>query len=153
MPIIKGTVTSSGTGANTTVGTVATGLTVDGRVGWNITRFAVFFSNMYIQVPGDMEHDVYLQTIATLTTSDSDDVIARCSFGTAITGAADVGFQCFPENEVVLFEPRLTVQDSIYVLSRNVVGSTTAPVIYYEINYEVVKLTDLELLRLLVGGA
>jgi hypothetical protein len=108
---------------------------------------------MYIQVPGDMEHDVYLQTIATLTTSDSDDVIARCSFGTAITGAADVGFQCFPENEVVLFEPRLTVQDSIYVLSRNVVGSTTAPVIYYEINYEVVKLTDLELLRLLVGGA
>jgi len=151
--ILKGVTTSSGVGANTTVTTIQTGLTLSGKVGWSITRFAAFYSNLYLQVPVDMEHDVYLQSINTLTTPDSDDVIARASFCTQVTGAVDAGFQSFPDVEIVLFEPRLTVQDQLFVLSRCVVGSSTAPVMYWELNYEVEKLSELEYMRLLVGGA
>jgi len=51
-----------------------------------------------------------------------------------------------------MLEPRLTVQPTLYI---SVKGSTTIGSItdiYYELSYQVVKLGDVELLRLLVGG-
>jgi hypothetical protein len=57
-----------------------------------------------------------------------------------------------PRKSFDLREPRITVQPEVY-LSVESNSTSQANDVVFVITYEIVKLTDLELLRLLAGGA
>ena len=151
MPRIKGVVTQGGNDTFT-AGTIDTGLTADGKVGWEITGFKAFWSNGYTAAAADAIANAVLATIATVTTFDSDDEIARVSWGVQNTAGVAVAMTFDPIKVADFAETRVTVQPNIYVHAASTTTGITG-VIYYEVDYEVVKLTDLEVMRLLVGGA
>lgn len=152
MTTIKGTITQSGTNTYTS-STIDTNLTAEGKTGWEIKAFRGFYSNFYIQNAADLFQNLILATIATLTTWDQDDEICRCAWqagGTLFTDAWSASIE--PIKTAQFSGSRLTVQPQLYVNS-SATGQSAAGVMYWEMDYEIVKLTDLEVLRLLQGGA
>jgi hypothetical protein len=151
MTTIKGTITQGG--ANTyTSSSIDTNITVDGRTGWEIKAFRGFYSNFNLQVAADIAQNLILATIATVTTLDQKDEITRVAWqagGTLFTDAFGV---MEPMKAAVFSGSRLTVQPFLYVNSSST-GQSAAGIMYWELDYELVKLTDIEVLRLLQGGA
>lgn len=149
--IYKGVVTQGG--ADTfTAATILTGLTVDGKSGWQINGFKAFWSNGYQAAAADAISNCVLATLATVTLPNSDDEIARVSWGVQNTAGVAVAFNFDPIKKADITEPRVTVQSDLYVHANTTTTGLTN-VFYYEISYDIVKLTDLEVLRLMVGGA
>ena len=149
--IYKGVVTQGG--ADTfTAATILTGLTVDGKSGWQINGFKVFWSNGYTAAATDAISNCVLATLATVTLPNSDDEIARVSWAVQNTAGVAVAFNFDPIKKADITEPRVTVQSDLYVHANTTTTGLTN-VFYYEISYDIVKLTDLEVLRLMVGGA
>ena len=140
-------------GADTfTAATILTGLTVEGKSGWLIKGLKAFWSNGYTAPAGDAVTHCVLATIATITSPNSDDEIARVSWGVQNTAGVAVAFSYDPVKLAIMQESRLTVQSDLYVHA-NTIGTTLSNILYFEIEYEIVKLTDIEVLRLMVGGA
>lgn len=151
MPSIKGVVTQGG--ADTfTAANILTGLTSDGKSGWEITGFRAFWSNGYLAAAQDAVANCVLATIATVTLPNNDDEIARVSWGVQNTGGVAVAMNFEPIKVMALPEIRVTVQPDLYIHANTITTGLTN-VFYYELTYNVVKMTDLEVLRLLVGGA
>ena len=149
--IIKGSVTQGG--ADTfTAATILTGLTVEGKSGWLIKALKAFWSNGYTAAAADYLATCVLATIATVTNSNADDEIARVSWGVQNTAGVAVAFNFEPSKLAYILEPRLTVQSDLYIHA-NSTGTGLGNIMYYEVEYEIVKLTDIEVLRLMVGGA
>lgn len=151
MITIKGTITQ--TGVNTyTSSLVDTNLSVDGRAGWDIKAFRGFYSNFGVQTPADITQNLILATLATVTNYDSKDEIARVVWQAGGNTFTDVFAQFDAIKAAVFSGSRLTVQPFLYINSSST-GQSAAGILYWEMDYEVVKLTDLEVLRLLQGGA
>lgn len=139
-----------------TQGTIDTNISADSKFGWLVTGFrSILLSRdaTGTEVPESHRIDSILSTkVTSITTPDEDEELARVSWALSFSTAA--GFANFePQKLAPMAEPRLTVQPTLYV---GVKGSVTVGAIsdiYYEVSYEIVKLTDVELLRLLVGGA
>ena len=149
--IYKSLVTQGG--ADTfTAATILTGLTVEGKSGWLIKGLKAFWSNGYTAAATDAVTHLVLATIATITSPNADDEIARVSWGVQNTAGVAVAFNYEPIKLGIMQEPRLTVQSDLYVHA-NTIGTGLTNIIYFEIEYEIVKLTDIEVLRLMVGGA
>jgi len=149
--IIKGVVTQSG--ADTlTAGLIDTQLSADGKSGWQINRFKAWFANGHTIPAADSTVSCVLATVATVTLPNDTREIARISWGIQNTAGVAVAFNFEATKESVILEPRLTVQPALYVQVSSS-GTTIANQIYYEIEAEIVKLADLEVLRLLVGGS
>lgn len=151
MPTLKGVITQTGADAFTSA-TISTGITVDGKVGWEVTGFKAFWGNGYTAAAADAICNAVLATIGTATTPNLDDEIVRVSWAVQNTAGVAVAMVFEPNKLADLTESRLTVQPEIYVHANSTTTGLTN-VLYYEISYEVVKLTDIEVLRLLVGGA
>jgi hypothetical protein len=149
--LVKGVVTQ--TGADTfTSGTISTGMTADGKAGWEILGLKVFWSNGYLAAAADAIANAVLATINTVTLPNNDDEIARVSWAVQNTGGIAVAMVFEPSKKADLTQSRVTVQDELYIhVSTTTTGLTN--VMYYELEYDIVKLTDIEVLRLLVGGA
>lgn len=151
MATLKGTLTQGG--ADTfTAGQILTGLTADGKSGWEITGFKAFWSNGYTAAAADAIFNAVLATINTVTLPNSDDEICRASWGVQNTAGVAVAMTFEPMKKADLTETRVTVQPDIYVHA-NSTGTGLTNVIYYELSYEIIKLSDIEVLRLMVGGA
>lgn len=151
MALYKGVVTQGG--ADTfTAATILTGLTADGKSGWEITGFKAFWANGYTAAAADAICNAVLATIATATLPNSDDEICRAAWAVQNTAGVAVAMNFEPVKRADLTENRVTVQPDLYVHANSATTGLTN-VLYYEISYEIVKLTDLEVLRLLVGGA
>ena len=149
--ILKGSVTQGG--ADTfTAATILTGLTVEGKSGWLIKGLKAFWSNGYTAAAADYLAACVLSTIATATNPNADDEITRVSWGCQNTAGVAVAFGFEPVKLAYILEPRLTVQSDLYIHA-NSTGTGLGNIIYFEIEYEIVKLTDIEVLRLMVGGA
>jgi hypothetical protein len=147
----KGVVTQTGADAYTSLA-IPTGLTADGKAGWEITGLIAYWSNQEVLAPADMELDAILATISTVTTFDSIDEITRINFGISNTAGVAVAFPIDMIKQAIIQEPRLTVQPNVYLnVSSTLTGGTN--VVYWELAYNIVKLTDLDVLRLLQGGA
>ena len=150
MATLKGLVTQGG--ADTfTASTILTGLTADSKSGWQIEGFKAFWSNGYTAAATDAIANCILATIATVTLPNNDDEIVRVSWGVQNTAGVAVAFNFEPLKIGNLTESRITVQPEIYVHANSTTTGVTN-VFYYEIVYSIVKLTDMEVLRLLVGG-
>ena len=131
---------------------ISTGLTSDGKSGWEITALEAFWSNGESVAAADYEINAVLATISTATNFDDIDEIARISWGLQNTGGVAVAVPYDPVKEKLLIEPRLTVQPILFL---GVISSATAQAnsVRIAVTYNIVKLTDLEVLRLLQGGA
>ena len=156
MSIIKGTLTQSAPNAFTQ-SIVDTNIQVDGKTGWAISGFRVYNETLHSNAPNDLRIAVALSTVNTQTAFNSLDELARVAWGSvyepgtsATTTSMLAGVE--PIKAAILLEARLTVQPQIFVQVTSV-GSNVASVLFFEVQYELIKLSDIELLRLLVGGA
>lgn len=151
MPALKKHVTQTGNDLFTAV-TIATGLTADGKAGWQINAIEAYWADGAAVAAGDWSVHAILSTSSTITTFDDDDEIARIDWGLQNTGGVAVAVPYDPFKGLALAEPRITVQPNIYV-SIDSSGTGQANDIFFRIYYEIVKLTENEVLRLLAGGA
>lgn len=148
--IIK-TLTQSGADAFTSVA-IPTSITSDGKMGLSLTGFAVEWSNGQAAAAGDWLMTAKIATVPTNTTYGDPDEIIRVEWGLQNTGGVAVAVQFEPVKTEIVFEERVTVQPNLYLnISSSATGqANTVNVILY---YNTVKLSDLEVLRLLGGGA
>jgi hypothetical protein len=151
MSIVRGTVLQSGADAFTQFA-IDTNISIDGKFGWEITGFKAYCSTLYTDVTtADYEISALLAVRATtVTTMNESEEIARVMWANNFSTAA-VAYPVEPVKLAQMLETRATVQPQIYVgLSSTGTGATNR--IYYEISYDIVKLSELEVMRLLVGG-
>lgn len=149
--ILKGLVVQTGVDAFTS-SQLLTGLTVDGKSGWEITGFKAYFANGYTAAATDSIMFLSLSTIATATVPSAENEIARVAWAVQNTAGVAVAFNFEPAKKADMTEPRVTVQSDLYVNCTSVATGLACNV-YYEIAFNIVKLSDLEVLRLAVGGA
>lgn len=151
MTILRGTLIESVAGTFVQA-TIDTNISIDGKYGWEITGFKAFCSTLYTEVTtSDYTINAILSTQVTNPTAMSDsEELARINWSNNFSTAS----VAYPVEEIKLaqmLETRLTVQPQIYV-GLDVDGTAAVSRIYYEISYNIVKLTELEVMRLLVGG-
>lgn len=151
MPSIKGSVTQGG--ADTTGSlTIETNITADGKSGWEIFALEVYWVNGEAVAAADWEMAGVLQTIAAAPTYTSVDEITRVSWGLQNTAGVAVAVPYEPIKTTIFIEPRVTVQPLIYFYALSTLTGQ-ANQLQFKLFYNTVKLTDLEVLRLLAGGA
>lgn len=139
-------------GADTfTSSALDTNITADGKAGWEIVAFSGYFSNGEAGAAADSDANLILATQATVTTFDQDEEVYRLNWAVANTAGVAVAYPLSLVKRELLIEPRITVQPTIYVHAATALTGLTCT-FYYEIHYNVIKLTDLEVLRLLQGG-
>ena len=144
-------VTQGGADTFTSVA-VPTGLEADGRSGWEVVGMRVLWVNGLTVAAVDHVVHAKIQTIATLAAFTSPDEVDRVSWGVQNTAGVAVAYTFEPVREHMLFIPRVTVQPNIYVAIEST-ASNQSNVCQISVYYNVIKLTDLEVLRLLAGGA
>lgn len=146
-----GVITQSGADTFTAV-SIDTNIAVDGKSGWEIVAFSGYWSQGEAVAAADWDANLILATQATATVFSDDEEIYRLQWGLQNTGGVAVAVPVSQVKRELLLYPRLTVQPALYVhASTQLTGA--ANVFYYEISYEIVKLSDIEVLRLLQGGA
>lgn len=151
MARIKGTLTQ--TGADTTSGQAfETNLTADGKAGWEIYALELYWVNAEAVAAADWEAAGVIQTLAGTPSFTSADEIARISWGMQNTAGVAVAVSYEPQKSLMMIEPRLTVQSNFYFYILSTLTGQ-ANQIQFALYYNVVKLSDLEVLRLLAGGA
>ena len=131
---------------------IDTGLTVDGKIGIEIYAMEVYWVNGETAAAADYEVTAAITTTLATPSFTSADEIQRVQWGLQNTAGVAIAVPYEPYKQVVMIEPRLTVQDTLYF---HVVSSATAQAnnCHARIYYNTVKLTDLEVMRLLVGGS
>jgi len=149
--ILKGVLVQTGVDTFTSV-QILTGLTVDGKSGWEINGFKGYWSNGYSAAAGDSITSLKLSTLATDTVPSSENEIARVAWGVQNTAGVAVAFSFEPGKKADMTENRVTVQSDLYVNAASA-GTGLTNTLYYEISFNIVKLSDIEVLRLAVGGA
>jgi len=141
------------TGADTfTSEPISTGMTLEGKTGWQVTAIQVFWADGSAVAAADWSISATLATVDTETAFGDADEITRISWGLQNTAGVAVAVPYEPQKENFLIEPRITVQPQIYA---GIVSSGTGQAndIIMEVYYETVKLSDLEVMRLYAVGA
>jgi len=144
-------VTQGGADTTTSV-TISTGLTLDGKSGWQINAIRAFWVDGAAVAAADWSMYASVGTVTGATTFGDADEIDRLAWGLQNTAGVAVVAGYEPIKETFLIEPRVTVQPELFA---TVVSSSTAQAndVRIEVYYEIVKLTDLEVMRLYAGGA
>jgi hypothetical protein len=132
---------------------IPTGIAADSRQGWAIKRVTAWFASA-AAVISTADITVNLQLNAETGTQDflDNDSIAYLIMLFNGVAASTSGFQIDAKVEWVSLDGRVTVQPELY-LRLVTSGAGAACGFNVEIEYEVIKLTDVEMLRLLQGGA
>jgi len=139
-------------GADTfTSSSIDTNITADGKAGWLIVAFSAYYANGETAAAADSDVNCILATQAAVTTFDQDEEIYRLNWSVANTGGVAVALSLNLVKREILIEPRITVQPALHVQASSTL-SGIANIFYWEMHYDIVKLTDLEVLRLLQGG-
>lgn len=127
---------------------------LDGKSGYQINAIEVYWKNSESVAAADYEVYVAVQKIAgTLTERIGvDDWIVGVSWGQQNTAGVAVVASVEPYKSQILIEPIVTVVPDLQVVS---FSSSTGQANQFAVivHYDVVKLTELEYLRLLAGGA
>jgi hypothetical protein len=131
---------------------ISTGLTADGKSGWEISAIEAYWVNGETVPAADWELDASVTTVNSTFNFSSLDVIGALTWALQNTGGVAVAVPFEPIKRNVLLEPRLTVQPTIYCRVDSTLTGIANNVIF-AVYYEIVKLTDIEVLRLLQGGA
>jgi len=151
MSYIKRGVLTQG-GADTFIAVaIDTNIAADGKAGWEILSLSAYWGNGETVAAVDYDVNVILATQATVTTFDQDEEVYRLNWACQNTAGVAVALPVGLVKRELLITPRLTVQPIVYMQVSSTL-SAVANQMYYEFTYDIVKLTDLEVLRLLQGG-
>jgi hypothetical protein len=134
--------------------TLPTGLTVDGKAGWNIQGVRFLWANAAQCVTPVADCMLFIQLnteTGNQQFTDKDNIIYGIMASSGIA-ASTSSFWVDGNYQQVLPVPRLTVQPALF-LNVSSIGLIINASIYAEVFYDVVKLTDLEVMRLSQGGA
>lgn len=149
--VVKGTITM--TGADTfTTSFIETNIQVDGKAGWQILDFVAYWSNGELVASADIDANLILATRNTVTTFNETDEICRVNWGIQNTAGIAIALPLEQIKRPVQFIDRITVQPQLFV-NASTTGTALAGIFYYEVRYDIVKLSDLEVMRMLQGGA
>jgi hypothetical protein len=133
--------------------TVPTLLTVDGKMGWEVTRVRAYLADVSgVVSTTDITMSIQLNTETGLQGFTDPDQI--CALGYLFQGTAGgtSAFQVNPIAEWFSEAGRITVQPNLYLLLHTI-GAGAVVIAGVEIEYRTVTLTNLEVMRLLQGGA
>jgi len=147
----KRLVTQSGADTFTVVA-IDTNLTVEGKSGWQINGLRAYWVDGAAVASADHSLQATVQNINTVVTFADDEYLDGVAWGLQNTGGVAVAVAYEPFKEHFSGEPRVTVQPEIYVGVASA-GTSQANDVIIEVFYEIVKLSDLEVLRLLQAGA
>lgn len=150
MPVAVTTTLQSG--ADTaTASQIETGITVDGKVGWEIIGMQCYWTNGEAVAAADYELQIGVRTDATgLNFADLDEII-RTTWAVQNTAGVAVALPLENMKEIILLEPRVTVAPILYVRAESA-NTAQANNIITRLYYNIIKLTDLEVLRLSQAG-
>jgi len=146
-----GSTTQSGADTFTTTA-IDTNITVDSKSALSIFHIEAFWDNGEAVAAADWECNLTLSTIASSTVYNVADEIARISWGVQNTAGVAVAVPYEPQKFYVLPEARVTAQPTIYAQVQSQLTGQ-ANLIRWKIYYEIIKVSEIELLRLVVGGA
>lgn len=131
---------------------VTTGIVPDGKTGWLVTDIVGYWSTGEIVVAGDIEVNLSISTVVGVTAFDNIDELFRINWAISNTAGVAVAYPLSLIQRMALSDGgRLTVQPILY-LGVASSGTGAANTVSWEVRYETVKLSDLEVLRLLQGG-
>jgi hypothetical protein len=153
MPSVKNFVIQATPNADAEVA-IPTLLTVDGKSGWMITGVKFSVTNLaQATIPtADCSAIMELNTeIGSQSAVDNDSVAIEYIAVSGIAASVSA-FQLQTTYNAVLPSGRLTVQPNLYLHVKSL-GFLSGLAIVAEVFYEIVKLTDMEVMRLLQGGA
>jgi len=133
---------------------VPTMLTVDGKTGWNILGLHVSYPQLGVHTPMNTNSSITLKLnteTGIQSFPDNDNILTQ---NVMVNGSASSAstVQLQPNHSIVLPSPRLTVQPILYLQLAST-GATAPVQANVTLFYETQKLTDLEVMRLLQGGA
>ena len=151
MAKVRQLVTQSGADTFTAVA-IDTSLTVDGKAGWSILAISAYWVDGAAVAAADYSIDALVLADGVTHTFADDEWIASVSWGLQNTAGVAVAVGYEPMKSMVLTQERITVQPNIYAAVKSA-GTAQANDVIIEIEYDIVKLSDLEVLRLLAGGA
>jgi len=151
MPVFIGSITQSGADTFTQTA-IDTNITVDGKSAIEIFHIEGFWDNAEAVAAADWECNLVLATVASSTAFAAKDEIGRVSWGLQNTGGVAVAVPYEPQKFYVLPEPRVTAQPWIYAGCQSQL-TAQANLMRFKIYYNIVKVSEIELLRLVVGGA
>jgi len=150
MPSIKTLVTQTG---NDTFTSAALALPdLDGKTGYKLNGLKAYWVDGAAVASADHSLDAVIQVASTVLTAVDDEWVVSVSWGLQNTGGVAVAVPYEPVKVELLFEARLTVQPTIYAAIKSA-GTAQANDVIFELFYEFTKLSELEYLRLLAGGA
>lgn len=137
----------------TVVATIPTGLTIDGRTGWKISggRWQYVSVNNAWDGIADAAINYQLTTEGQQLDFLDPDIILQGGIEFS-GGTASSGVQLVTTGVDVLPEGRVTVQPSLDLVLFTT-GMVSTLIMGFELFYEPVRLTDLEVMRLMQGGA
>lgn len=151
MPQIKVLVTQTGVDTLTSV-PIETNISVDSKMGWGITGMRAWWADGSGVVAADYQVNAILSTVPALTLPMDDDEIVRIAWGLQNTGGVAVAVPYEPIKAAIFDGIRVTAQPLLFATIMSTATGQANDVVFI-INYDLVRLTDVELLRLLVGGA
>jgi len=151
MALIKQLVTQSGSDTATEV-EILTGLTSDGKSGWAIKSIRAVWKDIAAVAAGDYSLLAAVNTESGAYTEVDDENLLAVRWAAQNTGGVAVFASVEQVMESYSIEERVTVQPALYFRVESS-GTSQANDVIFLVQYEPVKLSDTEVLRLLVGGA
>jgi hypothetical protein len=151
MPIYRELVTQGGADTETRVA-IATGITAAGREVMAITAIEAMWSDGAAVAAADWSLQAYVNTSDVGFDFELATTVTAVSWGMQNTAGVAVSVPYEPVKRWELLEPRITAQPNIYVGVASA-GTGQANDVVIQVHYKLVKLTELEVLRLLAGGA
>lgn len=136
--------------------TFTTGLlplpSLDGKSAYNIKSLQAYWADSQSVNAGDWKLDAVVQAQSTVATFIDDEWIVNCSWAAQNTAGVAVLIPVEPMKQEFVPEERLTVQTAIYCAISST-GTTQANDVIFRVQYEIIKISELDYLRLLAGGA
>ena len=151
MAVVRQLVTQGGADTTTSVA-VSTGLTADGKSLWSLVGVVAYWVDGAAAAAGDWSLQAYIGTVTGAIAMTSADRVGGVAWGMQNTAGVAVAVPYEPERTSSFLEARVTAQPNIYVTVESA-GTGQANDVIFQVIYEIVKASDLEVLRLLAGGA
>lgn len=156
MPILRGKITAAASAISTQL-LIDTNLTPDSTSGWQILGLKLLIPDFYT-VAVDARVALVLTKLLNVGTGNnqtlpnSSNELARAELAIASVGTAASATQVWNEALATIMGDRITVQPNLYLNVDNIAGVNSMDC-YWELEYEVIKLNNNEVLRMLVEGA
>ena len=131
---------------------IPTYIEANGKSGWQINAIEAYWVDGISVAAGDWKLNAIVSVQDSVTTFADDEEIGRLSWGMQNTAGVAVAVPLEPLRGMALLTPRITVQPYIYAGVESS-GTSQANDVIFRIYYEQVKLSDGEVVKMLLGGA